>query len=95
MRNLHIYLSALATLYGSGVQAGHRSSHFRDLQACPKFEIQFLNQLPISESDAKRCLEAGVQVEDEWMALRAPRVGQQRLGDGGDILPIDVCALPS
>lgn len=90
MRNLQIYLSALIALHGSGVHAGHRSSHFRDLQAFPKYEVQFLNQLPIAESDAKRCLDAGVEQEEEWMALRVPHVGQKRLGDGGDILPVDV-----
>ena len=92
MRNLHIYLQALAVLYGaSEVHAlGHRSSHFRDLQAFPKYEVQFLNHLPIAESDAKRCMSAGIEVEDEWMALRAPHVGQQRLGDGGEVQPVDV-----
>jgi protein OS-9 len=91
MRNLHIYLSALVTLYGGRVHAGHRSSHFRDLQAFPKFEVQFLNQLPIAESDAKRCLDAGIEQEEDWMTLRAARVEHKRIGDGDEIIPVDVC----
>lgn len=89
MRNLEIYLSALAVLHGVAA-LGHGSSHFRDLQAFPKFEVQFLNQLPISESDAKRCMSAGIEREDEWMGLRAPHVDQKRLGSGEEIVPTDV-----
>jgi hypothetical protein len=78
MRNLYIYLTALASLHES-VALRHGSSQFQDLQAFPKFEIQFLNHLPIAESDASKCESAGLEMEDEWMGLHAP-IGQRRIG---------------
>lgn len=103
MRNLNIYLSALISLHGS-LALHHGPSHFRDLQAFPKYEVQFLNHLPIAESDAKECLSGGIEREEEWMGARAPMLGhresdrdsdrgRRRLSDGAEIVPVDVSYL--
>lgn len=65
MRNLHIYLSALASLH-SALGIRHGASQLRDLQAFPKFEVQFLNHLPVTETEAARYHKEGLRREDEW-----------------------------
>lgn len=83
MRNLAIYLSALSALHPTlGIR--HGSSQLRDLEAFPKFEVQFLNHLPVAESDAARCESLGLGREEEWSGLRVPGEGRKRVGGGSD-----------
>jgi protein OS-9 len=83
MRYLHIYLSALATLspYPS-LAIRNTASQLRDLFAYPKYEIQFLNHLPLTRSDAERCHSLGIQREDEFLDLRLSALDRKRVGDG-------------
>jgi hypothetical protein len=69
MRNLSIYLSALATLLPSNALR-HGSHQLRDLLAFPKYQIDYLNELPLSSSDAKACLREGVENESEFTQTR-------------------------
>jgi protein OS-9 len=81
MRNLHIYLSALSVLHPVlGIR--HGSSELRDLEAFPKFEVQFLNHLPVAESEAKRSQSEGIRREEEWVRCKPGSPGMQQLGDG-------------
>lgn len=69
MRNLIIYLSALSNLPAS--QALRHGSHqLRDLLAFPKYQIDYLNELPLSSSDAKAVLREGIEVESEFTTTR-------------------------
>ena len=71
MRNLIIYLSALAALSEPSVYALHHgSAQLRDLLAFPKYDIQFLNELPLSSSDAARCQQNGLHSPDDFWAVR-------------------------
>lgn len=79
MRNLAIYLAALATL-SPGLGLRHGSRQLRDLLAFPKYQIDFLNDLPLSASDADRCKAVGVEVEDEFTQVRFE--GRKGLGEG-------------
>jgi hypothetical protein len=69
MRNLSIYLSALATLLPSSALR-HGSHQLRDLLAFPKYQIDYLNELPLSSSDAKACLREGVEYESDFTQAR-------------------------
>lgn len=51
----------------------------RDLYTYPKYQVQFLNDLPVSASDAKRMKEVGVGSEIEWLDMRP---GDRSLEDG-------------
>lgn len=91
MRNLAIYLAGLAVLSGPSAALGPASASFRDLLAYPKYEVLFLNDLPIAESDARRLRggepggtssTGGLDHEDDWWSLRVPRRPEKRLGDG-------------
>ncbi|WVF69689.1 hypothetical protein IAT40_004468 [Kwoniella sp. CBS 6097] len=64
-------LSALI-LAASQVQALRHGAHqLRDLYAYPKYEVQFLNDLPLSKSDAERYTSFGVGEPGEWLRARA------------------------
>lgn len=80
MRNLAIYLSALAVLHPA--LAVRHSAHFRDLLAFPKYEVQFLNDLPISSSDAISCQETGLHDEAEYLVLHPELQRSTKIGDG-------------
>lgn len=81
MRNLAIYLSALAALSaGSVTGLRHGSRQLRDLLAFPKYQIDFLNELPLSNSDAERCKAVGVEVEEEFAQVHFE--WRKRLGEG-------------
>lgn len=69
MRNLSIYLSALATLLPSNALR-HGSHQLRDLLAFPKYQIDYLNELPLSSSDAKACLREGIEYESDFTQTR-------------------------
>ena len=69
MRNLVIYLSALTTLLPSNALR-HGSHQLRDLLAFPKYQIDYLNELPLSSSDAKACLRDGVEFESDFTQTR-------------------------
>jgi hypothetical protein len=69
MRNLSIYLSALAALLPSNALR-HGSHQLRDLLAFPKYQIDYLNELPLSSSDAKACLRDGVEFESDFTHTR-------------------------
>jgi hypothetical protein len=90
MRNLAIYLSALSVLSPPTSALRHGASQLRDVLAFPKYEVQFLNDLPLAESDARRCRSLGIEREEEWMGLRAPFVDGRRLGDGNEQIPSEV-----
>lgn len=94
MRYLLIYLSALSSLH-TGVAIRHGSSPLRDLQAFPKYEVQFLNHLPLASSDAERCQSLGLDREEDWLGHRPGRHDRRRVGDGSDNSEIgfDVCGL--
>jgi protein OS-9 len=70
MRNLHIYLSALATLSVPVIGLRHGSRQLRDMLAFPKYQVEFMNELPLSHSDAERCRAMGVEDEDEFTQVR-------------------------
>jgi hypothetical protein len=82
MRNLHIYLSAL-TFLDSALGIRHGASQLRDLQAFPKFEVQFLNHLPVTESDAARMQRDGLQHDDEWSDVHRQRASDRHRLDAG------------
>jgi hypothetical protein len=69
MRNLSIYLSALAIVLPSNALR-HGSHQLRDLLAFPKYQIDYLNELPLSSSDAKACLRDGVEYESDFTQTR-------------------------
>ncbi|WWC86782.1 uncharacterized protein L201_001661 [Kwoniella dendrophila CBS 6074] len=90
-RNLAIYLCALSALSSSTTYAVRHGSHnsnnnqMRDLFAYPKYEVQFLNDLPLSKTDAERCQSIGIDNESNWLE---PKVNSgdsgRRLSDGND-----------
>ena len=80
MRNLIIYISALCVL-AEGHAFDHGAAQLRDLLAHPKYEVQFLNDLPVSQSDADRANTLGLEREEEWLDLRLS-LDRQRVGDG-------------
>jgi len=69
MRNLVIYLTALSAL-SSSFALRHGSHQLRDLLAFPKYQIDYLNELPLSASDAKACLREGVELESDFTQTR-------------------------
>ncbi|OCF33859.1 hypothetical protein I316_04571 [Kwoniella heveanensis BCC8398] len=84
---MHILaLSALALLGASQqvqVQALRHDIHqLRDLYAYPKYEVQFLNDLPLSKSDAERFTSFGLGDVDDWLRARAGG-GRGGGSDGG------------
>jgi protein OS-9 len=87
-------LSVLASLSPS-LGLRHGSSQLRDLLAFPKYEVQFLNDLPLAESDASRCRSLGIEREEEWLGLRAPFMDGRRLGDGSEAVSSDVRSVSS
>lgn len=82
MRNLSIYLSALLVLSSPVHGLRHGSRQLRDQLAFPKYQVDFLNDLPLSQSDAERCRAVGVEAEDEFTHARF--AGRKRLGEGDD-----------
>ncbi|ORY23996.1 hypothetical protein BCR39DRAFT_548093 [Naematelia encephala] len=87
-RNLIIYLSALSVLQSDPAYALRQgSSRLRDVLAFPKYQVQFLNDLPLSTSDAYLCEDIGVEREDEFLGLRVSLPGRKRIGDGGEMIP--------
>ncbi|OCF77071.1 hypothetical protein I204_02780 [Kwoniella mangroviensis CBS 8886] len=83
-RNLLIYLFALSSLSSSSLAFRHGQNQLRDLYAYPKYEIQFLNDLPLSKSDAERCQSLGLDGEGDWLEAKAGD-GRRRLGDGNEV----------
>lgn len=83
MRNLIIYLSALSSLSSSSA-IRHGASQLRDILAFPKYEVQFLNDLPLAASDAERCGNLGIEREDEFLTGRLDIRERKRIGDGGE-----------
>ncbi|WVR04729.1 hypothetical protein IAU60_001740 [Kwoniella sp. DSM 27419] len=78
-RNLLIYTLALSALAPS--HALRQGSHqLRDLYAYPKYDVQFLNDLPLAKSDAERCTVEGVSREEDWISARPGT--KRRLSDG-------------
>lgn len=69
MRNLIIYLTAISTL-SSSQALRHGSHQLRDLLAFPKYQIDYVNELPLSASDAKACLREGVELESDFTQTR-------------------------
>lgn len=69
MRNLFIYLTALSEL-SSSLALRHGSHQLRDLLAFPKYQVDYLNELPLSTSDAKACLREGIDLEEEFTKTR-------------------------
>ncbi len=83
MRYLTIYLYALAFLSpsaSSAIRPG--ASQLRDLAAFPKYEVQFLNNLPLAASDADRCQTFGIEREEQFLGLRIALGERRRLSDG-------------
>lgn len=72
-----LYLHLLPLLPALAIGSGPHQ--LRDLYAYPKYQVQFLNDLPVSASDAKRIREVGVGSEIEWLDMRP---GDRRLEDG-------------
>lgn len=70
MRNLLIYLSALTSLSTPVLGLRHGSRQLRDMLAFPKYQVEFMNELPLSHSDAERCRAMGVEDEDEFTKVR-------------------------
>ncbi|WVQ98169.1 hypothetical protein IAU59_005291 [Kwoniella sp. CBS 9459] len=70
---LHILaLSALALSATTSANALRHGAHqLRDLYAYPKYEVQFLNDLPLSKSDAERFTSAGVGDIGDWLRARS------------------------
>ena len=89
MRNLVIYLSALGTL-SPALAISHGAAQLRDLLAYPKYDVQFMNDLPLSTSDADRAKTLGIETEIEWLDLRLASQDQRRLGDGSQAEPAEV-----
>jgi protein OS-9 len=83
MRNLLIYLSALSSL-SPVFGFRHGAAQLRDLLAYPKYDVQFLNDLPVSASDAERAKSLGVEREEEWLSLFLSLGSRRRLSDGGE-----------
>ncbi|WWD21612.1 hypothetical protein CI109_106098 [Kwoniella shandongensis] len=88
-RNLLIYLSALSALSPlPSLSLRHGAHQLRDLYAYPKYEVQFMNDLPLSAGDAQRCKITGIGIEEDWMAMRPAggSGGERRLinGDEGE-----------
>lgn len=81
MRNLYIYLSALSVL-SPALGFRHGAAQLRDLLAYPKYDVQFLNDLPISASDGERAQAMGLDKEDEWLSLHLKNEGRRRLDNG-------------
>lgn len=81
MRNLFIYLSALNAL-SPVFGLRHGTAQLRDLLAYPKYEVQFLNDLPISTTDAEKARSIGIEREDEWFSLHLGIAGTKRLSNG-------------
>lgn len=77
MSHLAIYLLGLATL---SARASH--SGLQDLAAFPKYEVYFLPDLPIAQSDASRCRRTGLAHDDDWLELR-PKSRALDAGDSG------------
>jgi protein OS-9 len=69
MRNLAIYLSALTALSQASALR-HGSHQLRDLLAFPKYSVDYLNELPLSRTDAERCKLEGVELEEEFTQTR-------------------------
>ena len=90
MRNLIIYLGALSALSSTSSAVRHGAAQLRDLLAYPKYEVQFLNDLPVSASDADKAKSLGVEREDEWLHLRLGLHDRKRLSDGQDAGPSEV-----
>lgn len=83
MRNLVIYLSALSTL--APVWGFRNGPHqLRDLLAFPKYSIDFLNETPLSATDAAKCRAEGVELEDDFTQTRFTGEGARRRLSGND-----------
>jgi protein OS-9 len=83
MRNLVIYASALASL--SPAWAFRPGPHqLRDLLAFPKYSVDFLNETPLSATDAAKCRSEGVELEDDFIQTRFTGEGARRRLNGND-----------
>lgn len=69
MSYLAIYLLALA----SQAQALAPNGGLQDLAAFPKYQVEFLNHLPLSASDAAIVKRLGMAHEDEFLQLHPRR----------------------
>ncbi|WVN89339.1 uncharacterized protein L203_104562 [Cryptococcus depauperatus CBS 7841] len=76
----HLALCALASIPLPAFSLRHGPHQLRDPYAYPKYQVQFLNDLPVSKSDANLAMEVGIKIEDEWLDKRVGR-GLE----GGDI----------
>lgn len=92
MRNLLIYVSALAALFPSDVISfQHGAAHLRDLLAYPKYEVQFLNDLPIAVTDADTVRDEGLRTPHDWLSVHVSKTQRKRLsGDHDPELNVDV-----
>ncbi|WWC59607.1 uncharacterized protein I303_102165 [Kwoniella dejecticola CBS 10117] len=82
-RNLLIYLCALSSLSStSSLRQG--GNQLRDLYAYPKYEVQFLNDLPLSQSDAERVKSLGLGNEQDWLQGNLGGSSGRRLSDGNE-----------
>ena len=87
MRKLAIYVSALLSLSYTASSSRH-GAQLRDLQAFPKYEVIFLNDLPLSSSDAE-LVKAGLDSSEDFLGLHVTAShstgsSRRRLGDGSD-----------
>ena len=89
MRNLIIYISAIAALSPYGHAYKHEAAQLRDLLAYPKYGMEFLNDLPLSSSDARIANDRGVNGETEWLKLKLEG-SRGRLTDGSGDIPTEV-----
>ncbi|WRT64659.1 uncharacterized protein IL334_001593 [Kwoniella shivajii] len=94
-RNLLIYSLALSSLASApGLALRHGQNQLRDLFAYPKYEIQFMNDLPLSKSDAElyqSSSSSGLMDESDWLDPKGSSKGGggKRLSDGNKQNDID------
>ena len=81
MRELAIYLWALGSL-SSTYGLSHGSAQLRDMLAYPKYQVSFLNHLPVSVSDAAKARAIGIEKEEEWLSQRLSLPEERTLSDG-------------
>jgi protein OS-9 len=80
MSHLAIYLLALAALRpASALGVG-----LQDLASLPKYQVDFLNDLPLAESDAAAIRKHGLSHEDQFLALHPGRQPERSTIEGRD-----------
>lgn len=86
MSHLAIYLLALAALSPAqpALAALHAGGGLQDLAAYPKYQVEFLNDLPLSQSDADAIRQRGLTHEDEFKDLHPRALGTIDGADGDE-----------